>query len=239
MEYEAIILDTETTNVDAPEVLELAWRSSHFETKESPQGRAAFLASEGFTMSGHARFLPTGEISLGALATHHILREDLLGYPSSTCAPAAIPSASFWIGHNVDFDWRALGSPSSIRRICTLAMSRAIWPRLDAHNLTAMTYFLEGATPAAREKVRAAHGAEADVGLCASILQRIVADEGITTFSELYAFSEECRIPKIMSFGKYKGELISAVDRGWANWYQRQADTDSYLLAALRRARKI
>ena len=43
------------------------------------------------------------------------------------------------IGHNVDFDWRMLSQPK-VRRICTLALCRSLWPLADTHTLAAMIY---------------------------------------------------------------------------------------------------
>jgi len=57
----------------------------------------------------------------------------------------------------------------------------------------------------------------------------------IDDLESLYLFSEESRIPTVMTFGKFKGEPISAVDRGYMNWYRRQPDTDPYVLEAFRR----
>lgn len=220
---EAIIIDTETTDVENIEVIEMAWQS---------------YPRSGEQASLNKYYKPKGGIALGALATHHILLEDLESCPPSDTAPLDVPLVDYWIGHNVDFDWRGLGRPE-VKRVCTLAMARSIWPKINSHTLVALMYFLEGATPVTRTRVREAHGARADVGLCATVLSHIVELEGITSMSDLYGFSEEARIPKIMSFGKFKGEPISAVDRGWANWYQRQLDQDPYLLTALRRAGKL
>lgn len=224
MTYPAIILDTETTDVENADVIELAWRTDVF--------------SETATTRGHQRFKPTREIKLGALATHHILLEELADCVASSVAPSVVPPASYWIGHNIDFDWKMLGQPP-VKRICTLAMARSIWPKLDTHRQEALIYFIEGRTEATREKVSHAHGAAADIEMTASIFRAIAKLENIFDLDQMWAFSENCRIPKIMSFGKFKGEPVSAVDRGWANWYQRQTDTDPYLLTALKRAGKL
>lgn len=218
-----LILDTETTGVDNPEVIQLAF---------------ATIAGGRMGETKSYSFRPSRPISWGALATHHILEEDLVFSPPAADAPSRVPQAEYWVGHNVDFDWRALGEPP-VKRICTLAMVRSIWPKCDSHSLVAMTYFLAGANAETREQVRGAHGASKDVELCFHILTRIISDEGLKTAADLYAFSEDCRIPKTMGFGKYKGAPISEVDRGWSNWYYRQSDTDPYLITALKRAGKL
>lgn len=222
--YEAIVIDTETTDANDPDVVQLAWAHADCGGIRTPVWQR--------------NFKPQRPMAWGALATHHILPSEL-----ETCDPCDtvgkhVPKAEYWIGHNVDFDWKALGQPP-VKRICTLAMARSIWPKCDAHNLTALTYFLFGVDEEIRERVRGAHDAAADVVLSADILTLIARDEGITSMSEMWGFSEECRIPKIMSFGKFKGQPVGAVDRGWANWYSRQDDIDPYLIQALKRAGKL
>jgi exodeoxyribonuclease X len=54
----------------------------------------------------------------------------------------------------------------------------------------------------------------------------------------LWRFSEDCRIPTRMTFGKHKGKLISEVDAGYVAWYRKQPDQDPYLLEAFRRVRR-
>jgi exodeoxyribonuclease X len=214
----ALIADTETTGTDpsADEVIELAYK---------PAGLEGMF---------HERFKPSKSISWGAMSSHHILFSDLDGCRDSAHAPASLPPCDYLIGHNVDFDWKMLGEPNC-KRICTLAMSRELWPEADSHKLGAMMYFVLGATPETRSLVRSAHSAVEDVLMCEKLLERIAAVTKLSSMADLYTFSEEARIPKIMSFGKHKGNPVSSVDRGYANWYRKQPDTDPYLLEAFRR----
>jgi exodeoxyribonuclease X len=100
-----------------------------------------------------------------------------------------------------------------------------------------MTYFLSEDHAAARERLRSAHSAMADVELCADLLAGICAVAKLDPMDlpRLYAFSEDARVPRIMTFGKFKGRPVSEVDRGYMNWYARQADTDPYVIEAFRR----
>ena len=219
-ELRAVILDTETTAAkETPErrieVIELAYRDIH--------SRELFLR----------RYKPLLSPQWGALAVHGITMVELEGCPPSSDARSEAPQADYWIGHNIDFDWRALGSPP-VKRICTLAMSRALWPGMDSYTLTAMMYFIKGATPATREELRSAHSAEADIDFCETLLQTIMAVTKTRELEALWELSEESRIPKVMTFGKFAGPPVSAVDRGYASWYSRQPDADPYLLAAFR-----
>jgi len=219
----AIILDTETTtNKDTPErpleVIELAWLPL-------VQEYSAF----------ERRYKPKMPPTFGAIAVHGICMTDLEGCAPSDQAPRDVPQAQYWIGHNIDFDWKALGSPPEVRRICTLALSRELWPAVDSHTLTAMMYFTQGANDKTRAKVRNAHAARHDCEFVLELLQVIQQQTKCRELDDLWAMSEEARIPKKMTFGKFAGEPISAVDRGYALWYSRQTDTDPYLLAAFRR----
>lgn len=219
----ACIFDTETTDSEGPlEVIELAWQEHCFDGAWS----RAF----------NGRFLPNQPSTFGALATHHILPQELSRCEPSERARSYMPiEVEYWIGHNVDFDWRALGAPPTIKRICTLAMARTLWPSLDSHKLGAMIYFLYGVDERIREIVRGAHGAPADVAMTRMLLEVICKKKAIGDYETLYAFSESARVPTQWGFGKFKGLPIRAADRGYANWYARQPDPDPYLLQALRK----
>lgn len=221
---DAIIIDCETTDKDPKtcEVIELAWRE--------------FKLDAPWEFRGGQRFSHREPMKFGAMAAHHILPEEVAHHPhlDSVGLVEDVRNAPFWIGHNIDFDWECLGRPP-VNRICTLAMARTLWPKCDSHTLSALTYFTQGASPETREKLKSAHSADADVGLCEELLRVIIAEKGVTSLEDLYTFSEDARIPRIMTFGKFKDLPIEAVDRGYANWYRRQPDPDAYLLTAFRR----
>lgn len=216
----ALVIDTETTDKDPAtcSVVELAWK---------PWGVGVTAEC--------LRFSPEQPMKIGAVATHHILPSELIDLPSSSLAPTTLPPTNYWIGHNIDFDWRALGSPP-IKRICTLALSRALYPESDSHSLSSMMYFLFGMTERTREVLCNAHSAAADVLMCERVFAEIWRHKGLQSLEQAWALSEDSRIPKIMTFGKFKGQPIEKVDRGYANWYRRQEDTDPYVLEAFRRA---
>lgn len=224
------ILDTETTDSEpkTAEVIELAYLK--FDSLSS------ILAGviQGLPPATASKFFPSGEIKYGAIATHHIIPDELLGWPPSSTAE--LPSdCTYLIGHNIDFDWKMLGSEPSVRRICTLAMMRDLYPSLDSHKLSACMYFLGGQNRITRARLRDAHSATADIVFAAEILAHICAEKNITSIQDLYTYSEEARIPKILSFGKHKGEAVADVPYGYIKWYRGQEDTDPYLLEAFRR----
>ena len=217
MSKKTIIFDTEATDLKQPVLIEAAWVEL-----ES-------LEPYSVTNPFEQRYNPGKPISLGALATHHIMDEELVD-----CPPAAsftLPSdVDYVIGHNVDFDWEVIGKPD-IKRICTLALARKVWPDLDSHNQSALLYHLERAT--AREQLRNAHSALTDVGICAAILKHLCQQLGVKTIEALYAESEIARVPTTMPFGKHKGMLLADVPKDYKKWLLTQQDIDPFLRKAL------
>lgn len=216
----AIILDTETTDADAPEIVEVAWGEVDLGLRE---------------LSPHParRFKPSKRISLGALATHHIMDEELEGCPPSSSF--RLPDdVQYLIGHNVDFDWLAIGKPE-VKRICTLAFSRKFWPEADSHTLGAMLYLLE--RPSARFLLRNAHSAAVDVEAAFLLLRHIFGKLGeVHSWEDVWRASEAARVPTIMPFGKHKGMAIRDVPPDYKRWLLCQADIDPYLRQALKGA---
>ena len=175
------------------------------------------------------RYNPGKPISLGALATHHIMDEELTDCPPS--ASFQLPSGvQYLIGHNIDFDWEAIASPP-VKRICTLALSRSLWPELDSHTQSALLYHFERAS--AREQLRNAHSALADVWICLKIVQQIMEKLKPASLDALWEMSEKARIPTIMPFGKHKGELISLLPSDYKRWALRLDNITGYLRKAL------
>ena len=168
-------------------------------------------------------------ISLGALATHHIMDEELVSCPPSTSFK--LPAGTkYLIGHNIDFDWVAIGSPE-VKRICTLALARSLWPDLDSHTQSALLYYFERDT--ARDQLRNAHSALADVWICSKIVGKIIEKLHPASLDALWEMSEKARIPTIMPFGKHKGEAINLVPSDYKQWMLRQDNVSPYLRKAL------
>jgi exodeoxyribonuclease X len=214
----AIIFDTETTGINAPEIIEAAWIDIH--------GNHQY----------HERFKPSKQIELGAMATHHIIPADL-----TDCRPSSefkLPEdITYLVGHNIDFDWKAAGSPD-VKRICTLALSRWLFPEADSHKQSAMMYYLFPHEDA-RTSCKEAHSALADVHMCLTLLNALVAELKsrsipASNVEEIWQASEIARIPTIMTFGKHKGTAIKDIPSDYKRWLLGQSDIDPYLIKALK-----
>lgn len=185
------------------------------------------------------RFKPSVPINLGAMATHHIIEQDL-----EHCRPSsefALPSdVGVIIGHKVDFDWKMAGRPR-VRRICTLALARKVWPSLDSYTLGAILYHVLP-HPQAQNLLQGAHSAGVDVENLMRVLDALCEVLQPQSLEQLYRMSEEARIPEFITFGKYKAEpgepptLIVDLPRDYREWILRQSDMDPYLKVAVRRS---
>lgn len=216
---EALVVDCETTGGEPLEVIELGIIPVFF------YGRSLFEGSGIVNRS----FRPNGKITFGAMATHHICDSDLIG--CSPSSEAKLPDGcKYMIGHNVDYDWQALGSPN-VKRICTLALSRKLWPELDCHKLGAVAYRVFGS--AAKDMLVNAHSALSDARVTVNVLSKILERTGFETWEGVWNLSELARVPTHFTFGKHKGMLIKDAPSDYKAWLLRQDDVDPYLRKAL------
>lgn len=196
-------------------------------------------------------YKPTKPIEYGAKATAHILGSDLVN-----CAEVNSPvfdeevrvirEADYIIGHNCDYDWKVLGSPD-VKRIDTKALASKLVKNIDSYSQSALLYYFFG--DSAREMVRNAHNALCDVENCLKLLEKLLEeyekqyDEPLNTIEDLWEFSEYCRIPEKMTFGKHKGKTYTEVckeDYSYFLWWCTKSDTkpDEYQLKAIQLAKK-
>lgn len=230
---QAMILDTETSGLDEPDVIQLAARGPlefHVPWADAP------------TQTLH--FKPRKPIEPAAMATHHIIMEDLEGFPE--WAGYWIPpiEVHYLIGHKIDFDWKAIGSPL-IKLIDTEAIARHVWPDLGSYRLTALIYHLFKAAEA-REMTKNAHIASVDIYLAEVLLDHLLSEligagKVIQSWEDLWRISEESRIPLRIGFSKYgpkngkPGTLYSEVPLGMLRWIvdpQRVKDMDPWEVKA-------
>ncbi len=222
----AIIFDFETTGLKDPRLVEAAWG----EVSLSPLKLADSLFVR--------RYCPGAPIEFGAMATHHIVDEDV-----ADCPPAStfrLPAdAEYIISHNVDYDYGvacACGPQPNPKRICTLALSRSLWPEADSHSLLALLYKLD--RPLARALANKAHAAAADVMACYSVLQSILWRlPEVQSWSDLWAASELARVPTHMPWGVHRGDQITALPKDYIHWALRLKNLDPYLRQALEAAK--
>ena len=223
----AIILDTETSSTDGN-----ACEIAHLPITIT-DGKFEADKSQMFCQ----RYNPLQSISLGAMAVHHILDSDVVDCPPHT--DFRLPEGTqYLIGHNVDFDAAVLERAgvdlTGVKRICTLALCRMLWPNAVSHTLTAMAYYHANNRETVRDMLRSAHSANVDVLLTAALLRQIANQLAVKTMQSMHAYSEVARVPTVMSFGKHKGTPIAELPNNYVEWLRNQPNTDPYLLNALK-----
>lgn len=224
---QAIILDTETHTLNGLPI-EIAYAPIQIE-----QGKLSLDREKIFDQ---LYSIGDEKISYAAMAVHHILESDLVDQPNFRTFELP-QETTYIIGHNIDYDIRAIQQcgveTSHIKAICTLALSRLVWPHAEAHNISALIYMISKGSSKAREMLKGAHRADADIILTANILMHIIHHLGIQTIKELYEVSENARIPRTINFGKHRGTAIVDLPNDYVSWLLRQEDLDPYLKKAL------
>ena len=223
---QAIILDTETHTLNG-QPIEIAYAPI-----EIANGKLSLDKSQVFDQL----YTVDEPISFAAMAVHHILESDLVGKPHYTTFK--LPTETqYIIGHNIDYDIRAIEKcgvdTSKLKPICTLALARRVWENAEAHNISALIYLISKGSDKARDMLKGAHRADADIILTANILMHIIHQLNIQNIEQLYIASEEARIPKSITFGKHKGTAIQDLPADYIQWLLRQDDLDLYLRKAL------
>ncbi len=223
---QAIILDTETHTLNG-QPIEIAYAPIEIADRKITLDKSRLFDQ---------LYSADEPISYAAMAVHHILESDLAGQPHYSSFE--LPSETVYIiGHNIDYDLRALEkcgvNTQNIKAICTLALSRLVWPDAEAHNISALIYMISKGSEKAREMIRKAHRADMDIILTANILMHIVHHLKISSIEALYEASEDARIPRSINFGKHRGTAIADLPADYTQWLLRQDDLDPYLRKAL------
>lgn len=200
------------------------------------------------------RFKPTLPISLSAMAVHKITHKDLEDKPlifekeyKDFIKP--LETANYVIGHNIKYDVDVLALGEDVKQICTLAMARKLLPDLDSHSQSVLLLHILGEEEGIRA-IENAHSALQDILnvkiVLVYLLEQAYIDFGIrfstSDLSELYNFSEFCKIPDKIHFGKHKGLTYLEVyktDPGYFFWWEYKSDTppDKYQQYAINQAR--
>lgn len=224
---QAIILDTETHTLNGLPI-EIAYAPIQIE--------AGKLSLNREQMFDQLYSIGDEKLSFAAMAVHHILESDLVDQPDYSTF--TLPQdTTYIIGHNIDYDIRAIQTcgvnTSHIKAICTLALARVVWPNAEAHNISALIYMISNGSEKAREMLKGAHRADADIILTANILMHIIYKLNVQSIEELFRLSEDARIPRTINFGKHKGTAIEDLPSDYVSWLLRQDELDPYLKKAL------
>nr|WP_312324070.1 3'-5' exonuclease [Acinetobacter oleivorans] len=183
------------------------------------------------------KYYSCGEpIELGAMAVHHILESEIEGQPH--CSTFKLPPETIYmIGHNIDYDIKSLNRAGTdtkqIKAICTLALARKLWPDLDSHTLSALSYYFAKDKEKIRNYIRGAHSAAVDIMLTAGVLNQIIQKLAVKDLNSFVITAEAIQTPSIMSFGKHKGVPIVELPKDYVHYMLGRNDLDQFIRKAL------
>lgn len=224
----ALIFDTETHKLHG-DIIEIGCLSVEF----IEHGFVKEINNNHF----YERYKPSEPISLSAMAVHLITDEDLEGRPLYT--DFKFPEhlqPEYLIGHQIDYDVDAIEragyDAKHIKRICTLSMSRFLWPKLDSHKLSAMALHVSRNRSMTAHQLRFAHNAIQDCKTTLELLRAICFERPINSMEELYQFSEMTRTPTHIFYGPHRGKAIADMSSYDLEYIARKSD-DQYLLTAI------
>lgn len=130
------VIDIETTGTPQSEVIEIAavdvLRTTDGWVVGPPRSRL---------------FRPQGEISVHAMAIHHLTMADLDGVGSATDEAIAAfvlegPAPDVLVAHNADFERRHLErATGSIPWLCTVKAARELWPGAPGYGNQVLRYW--------------------------------------------------------------------------------------------------
>ena len=155
-------------------------------------------------------------ISPVVIRVHGITDQDVAGLEHFELDEFELPE--YLIGHNVRFDWRVIGRPST-KLICTVRLARVAFPEWRAYSQSKCIEQLLGKKEASNMTI-AAHDALGDARMCYLLYQACCLRLEIepTNFDAAHKISNTANPVGKMPFGKYKGQAIKEVPIGYIKW---------------------
>ena len=194
----ALIIDTETDQGHDPRPIQVA----------------TINVATGFEWMKY--FNSGRSISPVVIRVHGITDQDVAGLEHFELDEFELPE--YLIGHNVRFDWRVIGRPST-KLICTVRLARVAFPEWRAYSQSKCIEQLLGKKEASNMTI-AAHDALGDARMCYLLYQACCLRLEIepTNFDAAHKISNTANPVGKMPFGKYKGQAIKEVPIGYIKW---------------------
>lgn len=194
----ALIIDTETDQGSDPRPIQVA----------------TINVATGFEWMQY--FNSGRSISPVVIKVHGITNERVAGLASFQLDEFELPE--YLIGHNVRFDWRVIGRPST-KLICTVRLARAAFPEWRFYGQSKCIEQLLGKGEASKMTI-AAHDALGDARMCYLLYKACCErlDIDATDFAAAHKISNTANPVSKMPFGKYKGQAIKEVPINYIKW---------------------
>jgi exodeoxyribonuclease X len=205
MTVPVVILDTESTGLDAPmRAVELAW----------------IVIDDDMEVMAEHRYLtnPGRSINPGAIAIHGITDEMVANEPSNAEVMAKLPGKVIVVGHNCSYDLRVIGEHIELLAgdLCTLALSRSHIKNTSNHKLATLQ----------AELCLSKQESHTALGDCRTTLELLRYISKLTG-KNLRQLIDAAAVPKMvqkMPFGEHKGKAMVDVPVGYRRWLLGKGD---------------
>jgi len=233
MNNKFLFFDTETTDVQSKDIIQLA-----------------FVTSDGNKFNEY--FKPEQEITFGAMAVHHITPEFLEN--KTTFKGATVKDENsltlfselsllkyleklaqeyIWVAHNAEFDLEVLKKKGVEvpKYICTLKVARNMLGEddgkkdLESYSLQYLRYYLGLYRSETENDAVMAHDAMGDVLVLKNLFEYLVTNSSLSP-ENMMLISKEPQFMRNVPFGKYAGytlEDLVKIDREYLEWLKENA----------------
>lgn len=212
------VIDIETTGTDpaSDSIVEIASVDLH----------KSGICNEMQTFVNPGRPIPPA-----SSAVHHIIDEDVAGYPPLPDAIGRFTGADWYVAHNAEFEAGFLTPHLGGNWVCTYKCALRIWPDFPSHSNQSLRYHLGLVSPFGRHRQSLSpHRALDDCIVTAAIFLEITK---AAKWSAIQRWSSEPALQTRFSWGKHRGERWDAVPDDYLRWIlDKLVDDKSALFSA-------
>ena len=205
------VVDLETTGMSPDDaVCEVGWHDVIVGDTAAPGGFTEGLCNPGRPIPPEAR------------AIHHISDAMVAGAPQPVSLFARVMNgADAFCAHNAAFERQFFGGGDK-PWICTLKVSRRLWPECPSHSNQCLRYFLGLELDDAL--AMPPHRAGPDTYVTGHILREALK---LATVDQMVAWTKQPSLLPHVTFGKHKGQKWSSLPADYLAWIVHKSDMDA------------
>lgn len=180
-------------------------------------------------------FRPRGEISVHAMAVHHLTPDDFTE-ADPHCDEYALREmfaepADVMVAHAARFEQGFIADTAHGGRpwICTVRSAKAVWPQAPGHSNQVLRYWRQLKLDPAL--ANPAHRAGPDAWVTAHLLIDLLKE---ATVEQMIQWTREPRRLDKIPFGKHRGSRWTDAPADYLRWMAGQSDMDADVVAAAR-----
>ncbi|RZJ46082.1 MAG: hypothetical protein EON87_05990 [Brevundimonas sp.] len=180
-------------------------------------------------------FRPRGEISVHAMAVHHLTLDDFCE-ADPHCDEYALRAmfaepADVMVAHAANFERGFIADTAhgALPWICTVRSAKAVWPQAPGHSNQVLRYWRQLKLDPAL--ANPAHRAGPDAWVTAHLLIDLLKE---ATVEQMIQWTREPRRLDKIPFGKHRGSRWAEAPGDYLRWMAGQSDMDADVVAAAR-----